>query len=376
MKIVSVVGARPNFMKIAPLIEALREVEGVRHFLVHSGQHYDDQMSAGFFRDLGLPQPDTNLGVASGTHAWQTAETMKRLEPVLLEQRPDLVVVVGDVNTTLAGALTASKLGLRIAHVEAGLRSFDFSMPEEINRKLTDAVADFLFASEESGVTNLRREGVPQERIFLVGNVMIDTLVRLRARAEQSKVLDRLLLRSAGPALSYGALTLHRPSNVDSPEILGRILAAVAEISKLAPIYFPAHPRTRTEIDRNGFRHFFRPELEPQAQCGLFLLEPLGYLDFLCLLNHARLVLTDSGGIQEETTVLGVACLTLRENTERPITLSQGTNTLVGSDPARIVGAALRALNGDFPHGCLPPLWDGGAAERIVQILLQRLRPT
>ncbi|MGH9601457.1 MAG: non-hydrolyzing UDP-N-acetylglucosamine 2-epimerase [Terriglobales bacterium] len=376
MKVISVVGARPNFMKIGPLLEELRRVEGVESVLVHSGQHYDEQMSAGFFRDLGLPKPDYNLEVASGSHAWQTAETMKRIEPLLLEHRPDLVIVVGDVNTTLAGALTASKLGLKIAHVEAGLRSFDLTMPEEINRKLTDAVADFLLVTEESGVENLRHEGVPEERIFLVGNVMIDTLMRHRAMADKSETLERLGLGTAGAAvLPYAVLTLHRPSNVDHPEVLGRILAALAQVAESVPIYFPVHPRTRAQIERAGLQHYFQPVQLPAPPRGMFLLDPQGYLDFLCLLDHARMVLTDSGGIQEETTVLGVACLTLRENTERPVTLTQGTNTLVGSDPKRILNAAHKALSGDFVRGRRPALWDGKAAERIVKILLERLQP-
>lgn len=376
MKVISVVGTRPNFMKIGPLLEELRRVPGVASLLVHSGQHYDELMSAGFFRDLGLPKPDYNLEVASGSHAWQTAETMKRLEPLLVEHRPDLVMVVGDVNTTLAGAITASKLGMKIAHVEAGLRSFDLSMPEEINRKLTDAVADFLFVTEESGVENLRHEGVPDERIFLVGNVMIDTLMRHRALADKGGILERLGLRPTDSTVRpYAVLTLHRPSNVDHPEMLGRILAALAQLAESVPIYFPVHPRTQAQIERAGMQHYFQPVQLPTAPKGMFLLEPQGYLDFLCLLDHARLVLTDSGGIQEETTVLGVACLTLRENTERPITLTQGTNTLVGSDPKRILSAAHKALSGEFVRGRRPRLWDGKAAERIVKILLERLQP-
>ncbi|MCI0355316.1 MAG: UDP-N-acetylglucosamine 2-epimerase (non-hydrolyzing), partial [Acidobacteria bacterium] len=277
---------------------------------------------------------------------------------------------------TLAGAIAASKLGLKIAHVEAGLRSFDLSMPEEINRKLTDAVADFLFVTEESGVENLRHEGVADERIFLVGNVMIDTLMRHRAIADKGETLERLGLRTAGSAvLPYAVLTLHRPSNVDHPEVLGRILAALAQVAESVPIYFPVHPRTRAQIERAGLQHYFQPVQVPTVRKGMFLLDPQGYLDFLCLLDHARMVLTDSGGIQEETTVLGVACLTLRETTERPITLTQGTNTLVGSDPKRILSAARQALSGDWVRGRRPPLWDGKAAERIVKILLERLQP-
>jgi UDP-N-acetylglucosamine 2-epimerase (non-hydrolysing) len=357
-------------MKVAPLVAELRGVAGAEHLLVHSGQHYDEQLSASFFRDLGLPEPDINLQVGSGSHAWQTAETMKRLEPVLVESKPDLVIVVGDVNSTLAAAITAAKLRIRLAHIEAGLRSFDLSMPEEINRKVTDVLADLLFVSEESGVENLRREGIPEERIFLVGNVMIDSLLRHRDLAARSGILEELnLARDGGAPDPYAVLTLHRPSNVDDPQALAGILRAVSTVASELPVLFPVHPRTRERIETFGLGHYFSGG--PTARAGLVALKSLGYLEFLCLMDHARLVLTDSGGIQEETTALAVPCLTLRENTERPATVRQGTNQLIGSDPERLIAAARRALQGDCPRGRRPPLWDGQAATRIVKILLE-----
>jgi UDP-N-acetylglucosamine 2-epimerase (non-hydrolysing) len=373
-KILSVVGARPNFMKIAPIVAEIRKVPSFQHRLVHSGQHYDALLSRNFFTDLGLPEPDVNLQVGSGSHAAQTAEVMKRLEPVLLDFRPDLVLVVGDVNSTLAGAITAAKLGIAVAHVEAGLRSFDRTMPEEINRKLVDAISDLLFVSERSGVENLKVEGVSNDRIFLVGNVMIDTLLQHRPVAAQSPILGQLGLRTKGPdTRPYVVLTLHRPANVDRKETLQEILEAVAEIAREMPVLFPVHPRTRKNIADFG--------LEPllvqngSVQLGIRPLEPLGYIDFLALNNSARLVLTDSGGIQEETTALGVPCLTLRENTERPATVECGSNQIVGTDGARILAAARLAMNGTARSSQVPPLWDGHAAARIVEVLRQRLEP-
>ena len=364
MKIVSIVGARPNFMKIAPLVSAFQQTPAVEHLLVHTGQHYDDALSGSFFRELGIPKPDINLEVGSGSQAYQVAETLKRLEPVLLEHQPDVLLVVGDVNATVAAALAAAKLGIPVAHVEAGLRSFDDTMPEEINRKVTDVLSRFLFASEASGVDNLTREGVAAERIFLVGNVMIDTLLRHRRAAAGSSVLRTLHLQDgAGQPLPYAVLTLHRPANVDHPEVLRRLLRAVVEIQPGLPVLFPVHPRTRARLQA----------LAGDPFGGLILLDPLGYLDFLRLMDCARLVLTDSGGIQEETTVLGVPCLTLRENTERPATLTHGTNQLVGLDPGRIVAAGRAALQGGRQPGRCPPLWDGHAAERIVEILVNQL---
>jgi UDP-N-acetylglucosamine 2-epimerase (non-hydrolysing) len=369
MKILSVVGARPNFMKIAPIADELKLHPEVQHWLVHSGQHYDELLSGNFFTELGLPKPDVNLQVGSGSHAIQTAEVMKRLEPVLIDFKPDMVLVVGDVNSTIATALTASKLGFRVAHIEAGLRSFDNSMPEEINRKLTDVISDLLFATEQSGVDNLRNEGVPAERIFLVGNVMIDCLMRHREVAAKSPVLDQLALRRNGSAArTYGVLTLHRPSNVDDVATLAGILSAITDIAKDFPVFFPVHPRTRKNIENFGLGKYLREDRH--AVSGVVPIYPLGYLDFLCLNSNARIVLTDSGGVQEETTVLGVPCLTLRNNTERPATVEHGTNQIVGVDPDRIRSAARNVLEGRTPPGQCPPLWDGKAAQRIVKILV------
>ena len=363
MRIIHIVGTRPNLMKIAPLMEAYADAPGIEPILVHTGQHYDDNMSDLFFRQLGIPEPDLNLGVGSGSHAVQTAEIMKAFEPVARERDPSAVVVVGDVNSTIACGLVAAKLGIPLAHVEAGLRSFDRTMPEEINRVLTDAISDLLFCTEQSGVENLRREGVAEERIHLVGNLMIDTLLRHRARAAQSPILDDLGLASGG----YAVLTLHRPSNVDDPETLGRIWDALEALQRDMPLVFPAHPRTRRRMAEFGLS----PRID--ALENLRVLEPLGYLDFLQLMACARLVLTDSGGIQEETTVLKVPCLTLRENTERPVTVEAGGNQVVGSDPARILAAYRKIVDEQTGSGAIPPLWDGRAAGRIVEILTRAL---
>ena len=363
MRIINVVGARPNLIKIAPLMRAYAERDGIEPLLVHTGQHYDDNMSDLFFRQLGIPEPDLNLGVGSGSHAVQTAEIIRTFEPVALEFEPDAVLVVGDVNSTIACGLVAAKLGVSLVHVEAGLRSFDRTMPEEINRVLTDAISDLLFCTEQSGVDNLRREGVAEEKIHLVGNLMIDTLLRNKARADASTVLTELGLSPS----EYAVLTLHRPSNVDDPETLRRILEAVEVIQQDLPLIFPAHPRTRARLaefglmDRVGALENFRG------------LEPLGYLDFLKLLASARLVLTDSGGIQEETTILSVPCLTLRENTERPITVEMGGNQIVGNDPGRILAAYRGIVSGEAGSGGTPPLWDGHAARRIVEVLERAL---
>ena len=364
LKILHVVGARPNFMKVAPIMrEMAKYPQEFEQILVHTGQHYDDNMSQVFFEELELPQPDIYLGVGSGSHAQQTARTMLAFEPVLLEHKPDWVIVVGDVNSTVACALTAVKLGVKVAHVEAGLRSFDRTMPEEINRVLTDQIADLLFTTERDANENLRREGVAEEKIHFVGNVMIDTLLRHKELALALDVLGEYGVQSQG----YALLTLHRPSNVDVPEVLAGILDALAEIQARLPILFPAHPRTVERIQEFGL------EGRPAAMPGLRVTEPLGYLEFLNLMASARLVLTDSGGIQEETTILGVPCLTLRKNTERPVTVKQGTNTVVGSDPQRIVAEALAILDGKGKAGRVPELWDGRAAERIVSVFL-RLR--
>jgi UDP-N-acetylglucosamine 2-epimerase (non-hydrolysing) len=363
VKIINIVGARPNLMKIAPLMDAYRAASEIEPLLVHTGQHYDANMSELFFRQLGIPEPEINLGVGSASHAVQTAEIMRAFEPIVLEQRPDAVLVVGDVNSTIACGLVAVKLGVRLVHVEAGLRSFDREMPEEINRVLTDAISDLLFCTEQSGVDNLRREGIASDKIHLVGNVMIDTLLRHRERAEAQQVLEALDLAPGG----YAVLTLHRPSNVDDPAILAKLLDAIEVIVADQPLVFPVHPRTRQKLDQFGL------SARVAAQPALRLVDPLGYLDFLKLMAHAVIVLTDSGGIQEETTILGVPCLTLRENTERPVTVELGTNRLVGQQPDRIL-AAYREVRAD--RGCrgrIPPLWDGGAAARIVALLREAL---
>jgi UDP-N-acetylglucosamine 2-epimerase (non-hydrolysing) len=357
MKVLAVAGARPNFMKVAPLMWELQRRPAVAPYLVHTSQHYDERMSRLFFRELQIPQPDVDLGIGSGSHAVQTAEIMKRFEPVVLEQRPDVVLVVGDVNSTLACALTAVKLGIPVAHVEAGLRSFDRTMPEEINRILTDAISQWLFVTERSGAENLRREGVPDERVHFVGNVMIDTLLACRERAESSRILDELQVADR----AYVVLTLHRPSNVDDPVVFQRLMQALARATDGLPVVFPVHPRTRQALAAVALEDTARFRLVP----------PLGYLDFLQLLARARLVLTDSGGVQEETTVLGVPCLTMRNNTERPVTCEQGTNRLVGSDPERILAATSHALKNPFPAHTIPELWDGQAARRIVDVLTQ-----
>jgi UDP-N-acetylglucosamine 2-epimerase (non-hydrolysing) len=373
MRLLSVVGARPNFMKIAPIVEATKKFPDIEHCLVHSGQHYDELLSGNFFADLGLPKPDVNLEVGSGSHAVQTAEIMRRIEPVLLDYKPHAVVVVGDVNSTIAAALTAVKLGIRVAHVEAGLRSFDMTMPEEINRKLTDAVSSLLFATEQSGVENLKREGVPDEKIFFVGNVMIDCLLRHRELAAQSPILDRLGVRQNGSGCRpYGVLTLHRPSNVDGAKTLQGILSAVSDLAGELPIFFPVHPRTRKNIEHFGLGQYLTGAAGVNR--GIVPLDPLGYLDFLSLNDHARIVLTDSGGVQEETTALGVPCLTLRENTERPATVEYGSNQVVGVNPDRILAAARSILSNPERPAQRPPLWDGSAAPRIVAIVREHLQ--
>jgi len=371
MRILSVVGARPNFMKIAPVVSELRQVSGVSHRLVHTGQHYDDKLSGTFFEELGLPEPDINLQVGSGSHTWQTAEVMKRLEPVLEEFRPDLVFVVGDVNSTLAATLTAVKLGIPVAHIEAGLRSFDLTMPEETNRKVTDTISELLFVTEQSGVDNLKAEGVSEDRIFLVGNVMIDTLLQHRAIAAKSRILEKLGVKNGEHIRPYGVLTLHRPSNVDQAETLERLLQAINELGQEIPVFFPIHPRTMTRVRDLNLDHYFGGSRNG-SPTGLQELAPLGYLDFLCLMDNSRLVLTDSGGIQEETTALGVPCLTLRNNTERPATVEHGSNQIVGVDPVRIVSAGRHILRTWSRSSRRPPLWDGQAARRIVEGVLQK----
>ena len=349
MKILHVVGARPNFMKVAPVRAALEE-RGVGQVLVHTGQHYDAFMSDIFFQQLGIPEPDFNLEVGSGRHAQQTAEIMMRMEPVILETKPDVVLVYGDVNSTVAAALVCSKLLVPIGHVEAGLRSFDRTMPEEINRVLTDRVADLLFTPSVDGDENLLREGVAREKIHFVGNVMIDTLMRLLPFANSN----------AAPGKSYVLVTLHRPSNVDDPAELTKILGALNEVAEAIDIVFPVHPRTR---------QMMRELTGINLSASLRLIDPVGYVEFLGLQRNAALVITDSGGIQEETTFMGIPCITVRENTERPVTVTVGTNTLVGRDMELLKSEAGKVLSGNAKAGSVPPLWDGKAGQRIAGVL-------
>jgi UDP-N-acetylglucosamine 2-epimerase (non-hydrolysing) len=377
MKLILVAGARPNFMKVAPIIEAIRKHQqnssrSIDFTLVNTGQHYDDEMSAFFFRDLGLPHPDVDLEVGSGTHAWQTAEIMKRFEVVCLERQPSHVLVVGDVNSTVACALVAAKLGIAVVHVEAGLRSFDRSMPEEVNRVLTDSISDFLFTTEQSANENLAREGISKDKIYFVGNVMIDTLMRHREKARASKILVRLGLQDSS-LINYGLLTLHRPANVEDQQTLHTLIEAVLGIAQRLPIVFPVHPRTAQRLRQSTLQQklfWVSGESQiPRIRHGVICLAPLGYLDFLHLMENAKVVLTDSGGIQEETTILKVPCITLRHNTERPVTVALGTNRVIGSDRDAIVRESLQALIYDFDGLKPPPLWDGKAADRIVAIL-------
>lgn len=360
LRIINVVGARPNFMKIAPVIDEMRRRRPrIESLLVHTGQHYDESMSDSFFEDLQIPRPDMNLEVGSGSHSEQTARVMIAFEQVLMKHPADWVVVVGDVNSTMAAAIVASKQLVRVAHVEAGLRSFDRTMPEEINRVVTDALANLLLTPSLDANENLLREGAAPEKIRFVGNVMIDSLYRHLERARTSRILERFSLEPG----SFCAITLHRPSNVDVKETLSGILDALEVIGERLPIVFPIHPRTRDRLEQFGLRE------RVNRQRSLVLTEPLGYLDFLHLYSNSRLVLTDSGGLQEETTVLGIPCLTLRTNTERPITVTEGTNRLVGSDPENIKREALAALDRPSPAARAPELWDGHAASRIVDAI-------
>jgi UDP-N-acetylglucosamine 2-epimerase (non-hydrolysing) len=367
-KVINVVGARPNFMKIAPIIEAMNaHPESFEHLLVHTGQHYDERMSRTFFNDLGLPKPDIDLGIGSGSHAEQTARIMVEFEKVCQRTKPDLVIVVGDVNSTIACAITAKKLGIKVAHVEAGLRSRDMSMPEEINRLCTDVLCDYLFTTDRFANENLRAEGIAEDRICFVGNVMIDTLFKHRDLARTLDLRERWGLAPQ----AYATLTLHRPGNVDDRATLEEILAALAEIAMEVPIVFPMHPRTRKMVETFGLTRFLHQGGKVR---GLWVTEPLGYLEFLHLNLSARLVLTDSGGLQEETTALGVPCITLRSNTERPITAEEGTNFIVGNRRENILAAAREILDGPARIGQIPDKWDGKAAERIVEHLLSARR--
>ena len=354
MKVFNVVGARPNFMKIAPIVEQMKKTPGLQGVLVHTGQHYDEGMSDVFFRDLGIPKPDVHLGVGSGSHAGQTARIMVEFERVCLAEKPDLVVVVGDVNSTMACSIVAAKLLIPVAHVEAGLRSFDRTMPEEINRLVTDALADILFTTSVDADENLAREGIAPGKIHFVGNVMIDTLLKHREKAGKLANISDLGLKSG----NYALVTLHRPSNVDEPQVFGGILEALRSVAQSLPVLFPMHPRTAKRVTEFG--------LDIGA---IQVTEPFGYLEFLNLTANARLVLTDSGGLQEETTILRVPCLTLRRNTERPVTITDGTNIMVGPDRDRILDGVRRVLNGDWKPSGPPKFWDGHAAERIVEII-------
>ncbi len=360
MKIINIVGARPNFMKIAPLVREMDKQPNMEHILLHTGQHYDKTMSEVFFDDLGLPQPDIHLGVGSGSHALQTAEVMVRFEPVLQSEKPDLILVVGDVNSTLACSLVAAKLHVPTAHVEAGVRSFDRAMPEEINRVVTDALSSLLFTPSKRADQNLLREGIAKEKIHFVGNVMVDTLLAAADLAAERRTWEKWHLGRR----QYAVLTLHRPSNVDDPLMLNPLVETLALVAGQIPIVFPVHPRTAKQLEKFGL------EEKLCTAPGLILAQPQGYLDFLCLLSHARMVLTDSGGIQTETTILGVPCLTLRTNTEWPVTLEQGTNQLLGIDRECILAATGQVLADqsvvDRAH---PELWDGQTARRIVQVI-------
>ena len=364
MKVMHIVGARPNYMKVAPIMaEMAGHPEVFEQVCVHTGQHYDANMSNIFFKDLGMPEPAYFLNIGSGSHAEQTARIMLAFEPVLLEYHPDWVVVVGDVNSTLACSIVCSKLGVKVAHVEAGLRSRDRTMPEEINRLLTDQIADLLFTPSRDGDANLLAEGIPAEKIHFVGNVMIDSLVRMLPKIERKTTVADLGLQAG----NYLLVTLHRPVNVDQPEILGEMMNALVALSQRLPVVFPVHPRTRKQLTEMGF---------DMQQPGLHLLEPLGYLDFLALMKSARLVLTDSGGIQEETTYLGVPCLTARSNTERPVTVEVGTNRLVESTPQAMLAAVGAELSGKIQRQTrIPELWDGKAAQRIILVLQNSDKP-
>jgi UDP-N-acetylglucosamine 2-epimerase (non-hydrolysing) len=396
-KILSVVGARPNFMKVAAICEAINGMnslgaaEQIHHVLVHTGQHYDSNMSDSFFNDLELPKPDLCLGVGSASHSVQTARIMERFESVVVNEQPHLVLVVGDVNSTAACALVAKKTWCRgnqgakdfipkLAHVEAGLRSFDRTMPEEINRIVTDSVSDYLFTTEESANQNLLHEGIPAEHIFFVGNVMIDTLFRHRSKAQESTILQDLQLVDGQGVKPYAILTLHRPTNVDDRQVFSHMLEAFLEISQRMPVIFPAHPRTLKRIQDEDLGDYFVDHFvqgpEPwDSRVRIRLVPPLGYLDFLRLMSEAKVVLTDSGGVQEETTILGVPCITLRDRTERPVTIEHGTNVLAGSNPERIITEFNRLFRSVQKSNRSLLYWDGNAAKRIIKVLVDDFFP-
>ncbi|MCH8067643.1 MAG: UDP-N-acetylglucosamine 2-epimerase (non-hydrolyzing) [Nanoarchaeota archaeon] len=366
MKIVSIVGTRPNFIKLAALIDEIKKHK-IEHILIHTGQHYDTPMSHLFFEELGLPKPDEHLVSSGDRNLSEQREFLKKIIKAALEKqkpKPDLVIVVGDVNSTVAGAEAAHDLGIKVAHVEAGLRSFDKTMPEEINRIRTDEISDFLFTTEESGNKNLLNEGISKDKIFFVGNVMIDTLLKHKEKSKKSNILSKLGLDKN----SYAVLTLHRPSNVDNKEGFENIIAILEKIQEKIKIVFPVHPRTKKNIE------LFDLNEKIKNMKNLIITEPLGYLDFLCLMSNSKLVLTDSGGIQEETTVLGIPCITLRKNTERPVTVEQGTNLLVSTDANKVIEESLKVIDNQIKSDRrIPELWDGNAAQRIVDILLMEL---
>jgi UDP-N-acetylglucosamine 2-epimerase (non-hydrolysing) len=396
MKIMSIAGARPNFMKLASIARAAEthnqktdkdapnNSNRIKHVILHTGQHYDEKMSKAFFDELGIPKPDINLEVGSASHAVQTAEIMKRFEQVLIDEMPDVLIVVGDVNSTIACTLVAAKIEYPadhhrkrplIVHVEAGLRSFDHDMPEEINRILTDSLSDLLFVTEQSGIQNLHKEGIAAEKVHLVGNVMIDTLIDHVEKAKKSTVKERYSIKG-----HYGLVTLHRPSNVDKLQDLEQIIRALHSISQDVPLYFPVHPRTLAKINRFGLTALFNwqymdenpsPESTKQNNSTFYLTPPLGYLDFLNLITGASVVITDSGGIQEETTFLGIPCVTLRENTERPVTVTEGTNYLIGTEPKKILSTVNAILAGKKKNSNIPQFWDGKAGKRIIEIIVK-----
>ena len=360
-KIISVVGARPNFMKVAPIHKAFKKYEDkITHLICHTGQHYDEKMSKVFFEDLELPQPDFYLGVGSGSHAEQTANVMVEFEKILIEEKPDMVLVVGDVNSTIACSLTAKKLHIDVVHVEAGLRSFDMKMPEEVNRILTDRISDYLFVTEKSGIENLKNEGVSDDKVFFVGNVMIDSLIYYQPKVDQSNILKNFNLLP----FNFCLVTLHRPSNVDTKESLEKLVRFLNTLSEQRKVVFPIHPRTKNNLSKFNL-------LEALSN-NIVLTDPIGYVDFQALTKNAELVVTDSGGIQEETTYLGVQCITLRTSTERPSTVDIGTNQLIGLDLEKAEVACLSVLGGKKKEGAIPELWDGKAAERIVEILVDQ----
>jgi UDP-N-acetylglucosamine 2-epimerase (non-hydrolysing) len=361
-KIISVVGARPNFMKVAPIHKAFKRIAPeIEHLICHTGQHFDEKMSKVFFDELELPKPDFFLGVSGGSHAQQTAHIILKFEEIVLQEQPNAILVVGDVNSTMACSIVASKLGIPLIHVEAGLRSFDNAMPEEINRKITDVISDVLFVSEPSGLDNLENEGIDKAKYYYVGNVMIDSLMYYLPKANKSNILIELGLKAS----CYTLITFHRPSNVDTKDSLIDLVSFLNKVSKLNTVVFPIHPRTKNNL--------IKFDLLDELSKNVLLTEPLGYIDFIALQKYAALVITDSGGIQEETTALNVQCLTVRNSTERPITVDKGTNQLIGTDFNAVLEAAGHVLNGKLKQGEIPDLWDGKAAERIVKIIIEKV---